>query len=67
MSLGRLTLYQRDYRRAVALLEESLIHSRALGEKVLMLIRDTLKLVPARYDVTRALTNVEASLREHGY
>jgi hypothetical protein len=34
---------------------------------VLMLIRDTLKFVPAQYDVTHTLANVEESLREHGY
>ncbi len=47
------------------------IFTMALGEQtvawVLTLIRDTLKLVPAQYDVTHALANVEESLREHGY
>ena len=47
------------------------IFTIALGEqtvaRVLMLVRDTLKLVPAQYDVTHALANVEESLREHGY
>jgi hypothetical protein len=35
--------------------------------QVLMLIRDTLKLVPAQYNVARALENVEESLYLHGY
>lgn len=35
--------------------------------QVLMLIRDTLKLVPSQYNVARALANVEESLRLHGY
>ncbi len=34
---------------------------------VLTLIRDTLKLVPAQYNMMRALANVEESLRLHGY
>ncbi len=35
--------------------------------QVLMLIRDTLKLVPSQYNVARALANVEESLYLHGY
>jgi hypothetical protein len=35
--------------------------------QVLMLIRDTLKLVPSQYNVARALANVEESLSLHGY
>lgn len=35
--------------------------------RYLLLIRDTLKLVPALYDVTRALANVEESLGIHGF
>ncbi len=35
--------------------------------QALMLIRDTLKLVPSQYNVARALANVEESLRLHGY
>jgi hypothetical protein len=33
----------------------------------LRLIRDVLELVPASYDVTRALSNVQESLRMHGF
>jgi len=33
----------------------------------LLLIRDTLVLVPSLYDVTRALANVRASLRTQGF
>jgi hypothetical protein len=33
----------------------------------LRLIRDTLELVPASYDVTRALNNAQESLRMHGF
>ncbi len=33
----------------------------------LRLIRDALELVPASYDVARALRNVQESLREHGF
>jgi hypothetical protein len=47
------------------------IFTRAQNEQtvaqVLMLIRDTLKLVPSQYNVARALANVEESLRLHGY
>ena len=47
------------------------IFTMALSEQnvawVLMLIRDTLKLVPAQYDVTHALANAEESLHRHGY
>src|SRR5260221_266580 len=35
--------------------------------QALMLIRDTLKLIPSQYNVARALANVEESLRLHGY
>ena len=35
--------------------------------QALMLVSDTLKLVPAHYNMTRALANVETSLRLHGY
>jgi len=45
---------------AMALSEQTIV-------RLLMLIRDTLKLVPAQYDVRCALANVEESLREHGY
>jgi len=47
------------------------VFTMALSEQtvaqVLLLIRDALKLVPAHYKVTRALWNVEESLRLHGY
>ncbi len=47
------------------------IFTMALSERtvtrVLVLIRDTLELVPAQYDVGLALINVEESLRGHGY
>lgn len=35
--------------------------------KYLRLIRDALELVPAPYDVTRALANVRESLHSHGF
>ncbi len=35
--------------------------------RYLRLIRDALELVPALYDVTHALRNVEESLRTHGF
>jgi len=47
------------------------IFTRAQSEQTvaqaLMLIRDTLKLVPSQYNVARALANVEESLHLHGY
>jgi len=45
----------------------SMAQSEQTVADVLMLIRDTLKLVPSQYNVERALANVEESLRLHGY